>query len=171
MTHAPEMLAYRLLDEIARFQNFRPLAIEEVTTFIRDNTRVFNIENTWHQLGVFLGTKLIGDVGMHFLGPDNAQVEIGYTISPQYQRNGYGKEAVTHITDHLLNVMKKHRIIASLDPHNAASIALLESVGFRREGCFKKSVLCHGIWQDDLVYALLAEEWMALCSQQPHIQP
>jgi len=35
----------------------------------------------------------------------------------------------------------------------------LESIGFRKEGLFKKSILNQGTWEDDLIYAILNEEW------------
>ncbi len=103
---------------------------------------------------------MIGDIGIHFIGPENKQVEIGYTISRDFQRQGFGKEAVIGIINYLFKNLQKHRITASLDPKNSASIALLESIRFRKEGLLKQSILNQGVWEDDLLYALLSEEWI-----------
>ena len=35
----------------------------------------------------------------------------------------------------------------------------LKRIGFRQEGLMLKSVFRNGIWEDDLVFALLGEEW------------
>lgn len=159
LNDAQDMFEYRTLENAARFQSFRPKTMADIEAFIHNNNSEFNIENSWFQVGVFLKQKMIGDIGIHFVGPANKQCEIGYTIGESYQKKGYGKESVRGVVDYLFQKMNKHRIVASLDPKNEASIALLESLGFRKEGLFKKSLLNHGIWEDDLIYALLNEEW------------
>lgn len=159
LSDASDMFDYRSDESVSRFQNFKPKTIAEIEKFIKHYTKSFNEEDSWFQAGVYLNTKMIGDIGIHFLGPENRQCEIGYTISPRYQKNGYGKESVSAMVHYLFGKLKKHRITASLDPRNAASIALLESIGFRKEGLFRKSILNNGGWEDDLVYAVLDEEW------------
>jgi RimJ/RimL family protein N-acetyltransferase len=154
-----EMFEYRSNDIVQKYQSFRPKSKAEIIRFIKQNTKVFNMEDTWYQLGIYVNEIMIGDIGIHFLGPDNKQCEIGYTISQNEQRKGYGKEAVIGLVDYLFCKMGKHRIIASLDPDNEASKKLLESIGFRNEGLFKKSIYEGNKWNDDLVYALLEEEW------------
>ena len=61
--------------------------------------------------------------------------------------------------DDLFRVMGKHRIYASVDPRNLPSIKLLERIGMRKEALFKKSLWFKGAWADDLIYAVLDEEW------------
>lgn len=153
------MFEYRKNENVKLYQSFHPENIEEVKNFILSNSSDFDIENRWFQIGIYLEGVLIGDMGIHFIGPDNRQCEIGYTISVEYQKKGYGKEAVGHLLDFLFNHMRKHRVIASLNPENIASIALLESLGFRKEGIFKKSIYNTDHWEDDLIYAILDDEW------------
>ncbi|PKK89233.1 MAG: GNAT family N-acetyltransferase [Candidatus Wallbacteria bacterium HGW-Wallbacteria-1] len=153
------LLEYRGDESVQKFESFRPETIEEVNGFITENSGDFNVEGTWCQLGVYLNNRLIGDIGIHFIGPDNEQCEIGYAINPSSQRQGYGRESVRHVMDYLFRVLKKHRIAASLHPENIASIHLLESIGLRREGLFRKSFKNNGVWEDDLIYAILREEW------------
>ncbi len=156
---APTVFAYRSDPEIARFQSFCPAELSEVQDFILRSTAAFNVEDTWFQLGIYREGALIGDLGIHFIGPHNSQCEIGYTLAKSAQGQGYGQEAVRAAVSHLFDSLKKHRITASLDPRNTASIKLLEQLGFRREGCFVKSYYNQGVWEDDLVYAVLGEEW------------
>jgi RimJ/RimL family protein N-acetyltransferase len=158
-SNAEDMFTYRADEEISKYQSFCPKRINDVLSFIGDSTKNFDEQNNWFQVGIFFNEKIIGDIGIHFIGPENKQVEIGYTISRDFQRQGFGKEAVIGVINYLFNDLKKHRIIASLDPMNSASIALLESIGFRKEGLLKKSIFNQGIWKDDLLYALLNEEW------------
>jgi len=48
--------------------------------------------------------QLIGDIGVRFL--DDSQVELGYTLSPEYQGKGYAAEAVNAVIDYLFTVLK-----------------------------------------------------------------
>lgn len=132
---------------------------------------------------------IIGDVGIHFLGSgsgshsdsgsdsnsdsdsksgtgskldsdsENRQIELGYTLHKDFRGMGYATEALSAIIDHLIFDLKKHRITASIDPRNTSSIRLIERLGFRKEAHFKQSLFFHGEWVDDLIYAMLAEEW------------
>ncbi len=159
IAHADVMFSYRSNPLVYQYQSFRPKSLREVEEFINTYTKLFNIEGNWFQVGIFLDSNLIGDIGIHFVGPNNSQCEIGYTISPEYQNQGYGSEAVYAVVDYLFCDMKKHRIIASVDPRNTPSFKLLEKIGFRKEAHFKKSVLIENEWEDDVIYGLLKEEW------------
>lgn len=59
----------------------------------------------------------------------------------------------------LFRELGKHRIICSVDPRNLKSEALLKRLGFRKEAHFKKSLFLFNEWVDDMIYALLSEEW------------
>lgn len=159
---AEGIYSYRSLPNIYRYQNWVPKSAAEVAQYIaKSNADGYNIAGTWFQLGLHLQSndELIGDVGLHFLPPDNEQTEIGFTVSPGHQRMGYAFEAVTAVMAHLFHEMGKHRIVASVDPSNRASISLLEKLGMRKEGVFRKSVNIRGLWEDDILYAILEEEW------------
>lgn len=156
---AEAVLAYRSDPEVTKYQNFCPTNIEETKAFILRKSGTFNVEDSWFQLGIYREGQVIGDIGIHFIGPINSQCEIGYTLARNEQGKGYAQEAVTAVIDYLFGTLKKHRISASLDPRNAASEKLLQRMGFRREGCFLKSYYNNGVWEDDLVYGVLEEEW------------
>ena len=160
---AHAMFTYRSDETVQRYQFWRPRTQDEVEDFIRTvNDLAFDAENTWYQLGIYIRQprELIGDLGLHFSGPQNAQVEIGFTIAPVQQRKGYAAEAVISTLDYLFARLGKHRVIASVDPNNAASIALLKKLGLRQEAHFLQSFWADGAWLDDVIYAILREEWM-----------
>jgi RimJ/RimL family protein N-acetyltransferase len=102
---------------------------------------------------------LIGDLGAGFGVPGERQVELGYRILPHHHRRGYGREAVAALIDYLIADHSIHRFVGVAASLNIASCALLRSLGFRREGRFRRSFLCNGEWIDDDYFALLAEEW------------
>jgi len=162
---SPAMYSYRSAPEVMRHQIWHPASEKEIEAFIRKNRRIrFNTANTWVQLGIYLKAtnELIGDIGIHFLPLDNWQAEIGFTISQKHQGKGFATEAVKQLLNYLFNSLGKHRVIASVDPANAASIRLLERVGMRKEGHFIKSIWNSKGWADDIKYAILQEDWPAL---------
>jgi len=152
--------AYRSLPEIYEFQSFKPIDMRDADKFIDGVAEHPNIPSTWFQLAVCLksNNRLIGDIGIHFL-EDDAQVEIGYTIAPYFQGQGYAREALNRVIDYLFSDLSKHRIIASVDPNNKRSINLIEKLSMRKEAHFIKSIKTNGEWTDDCIYAMLNEEW------------
>ena len=101
----------------------------------------------------------IGDLGAGFGTPGERQVELGYRIHPDHRRKGYAKEALAALIGHLIEAYDVHRFVGVAASLNHASIAVLRSLGFRREGQFKASFRCNGEWLDDDYFALLASEW------------
>ena len=155
-----DFFRYRCLPEIYEYQSFMPKDISQADDFINHNPNNFNIPNTWFQLAIVSKNEdmLIGDIGIHFL-EDNAQIEVGYTLAPSYQGQGYAIEALKAVISYLFLDLKKHRITASVDPSNIKSIRLLEKLGMRKEGHFIKSYRMGDMWLDDYIYAVLEEEW------------
>ncbi len=159
---APTMYEYRSDTDVCRYQSFEPGSLGDVEEFIgslRSNT--FDTAGTWFQFAIRIqeSGQLIGDFGTHFIADDPRQVEIGFTVSPANQGQGYGTEAVTGVLDHLLGPLQKHRVFASVDPRNEPSIALLKRVGMRQEAHFRKSIWFKGEWADDIVFGVLGTEW------------
>lgn len=146
---------YRNLPEVWRFQAWRPKATEEIAAFLRENSAgVFNTADTWYQLAICLqNDQLIGDIGIHFL-TGHTQVEIGYTIAPDYQGCGYAYEAVLAVISFLFTGLKKRSITASVDPDNLKSIRLLEKLGFEKRALVRQSVFIDDQWYDDAIYEL-----------------
>ncbi|HWT13414.1 MAG TPA: GNAT family protein [Allosphingosinicella sp.] len=115
----------------------------------------------WYQYVVERSSDgaVVGDLGAGFGVPGERQVELGYRILPAYQRNGYAREAVAALIDLLIESHAVHRFVGVAASANRASRSVLEALGFRQEGSFRRSFWCNGEWLDDSYYALLAEEW------------
>jgi [ribosomal protein S5]-alanine N-acetyltransferase len=84
---------------------------------------------------------------------------LGYKMDARHRRRGYMREAVTAVIDHAFVAMGLHRIEATVMPSNHASLALLESLGFRNEGCARALIQIQGTWEDHFRLALLSDEW------------
>jgi RimJ/RimL family protein N-acetyltransferase len=162
---AKAIFEYRADPVANRYQGWIPKAIDEAKDFVTNRVASeMDLFNTWFQFALIEkdSNKLIGDIGIHFFDADKKQVGIGYTLDKNYQGKGYMTEALIAAINYIFIDLDKHRITASIDPDNIKSIKLVEKLGFRKEGHFKKSFLANGQWIDDLVFAILKEEWLEL---------
>lgn len=55
--------------------------------------------------------------------------------------------------------MKMHRVVGRMEARNAASAAVMERLGMRREAHLVENEYVKGEWQSELVYAILDSEW------------
>lgn len=159
---AEDVFGYRSNAIINRFQGWVPETLEDVHDFIHNKvSAAIDQPDTWFQLAIIRKDtgELIGDVGIHFLESGSLQVEIGCTLNFNQHGNGFATEALTETLNFLFRKLNKHRVIASIDPRNEKSIKLVERIGMHREAHFRKSLWIKNEWLDDLVYAILKEDW------------
>ncbi len=88
--------------------------------------------------------------------------EIGYSIHPDYWRQGYATEAAQCLLRFGFATLGLHRIIGQCDPRNTATARVLERIGMRYEGHLRETMLIRDGWRDSLIYNLLEQEWAAL---------
>ena len=155
-----QIYSYRSDAETNKYQGWIPKSLEDVNEFISKNPKEFNKPESWFQLVIKQKEtdKIIGDIGIHFMDRDNFQCEIGCTLNKDNHGKGYAAEALGAVIDYLFNKLGKHRIITSIDPENTSSINLVKRLGFRKEAHFKQSLLIHGKWVDDIIYAMLRSD-------------
>jgi RimJ/RimL family protein N-acetyltransferase len=158
------LFRYRSDPVSCKFLSRIPETVEDMAAFIAGTSAEINVPGTWFQFILIEHNSdtIIGDIGVHFLETDssNKQAEIGYTLDKNFRGKGFASEALTVIINYLIVDLKKHRIIASINPANKDSIRLVERFGFRKEAHFKEGFFFRGEWVDDLLFALLAREWM-----------
>lgn len=152
---------YRSDSETNKYQGFVPKELSEVDKFIAKNPTEFNQPESWFQLVIIekKSNTIIGDIGVHFIGNDGFQCELGCTLSKKQHGKGFATEAMKATINYLFKELNKHRIIASIDPRNSSSMRLLKNLNFRKEAHFKQSLLINGEWVDDIIYGLLKSEW------------
>lgn len=156
-------MAYRNDPAVAKYQSWEGISEAEAGAFIQEQQEVQpGVPGRGFQIAIELketGT-LIGDCYFKINEHDDRQAEIGYTLSRAYQGRGFATEAVACVLTYAFLTFDLHRIIAITDCENAASVALLERIGMRREGHFLQNVWFKGKWGDEYLYAILKEEWL-----------
>jgi ribosomal-protein-alanine N-acetyltransferase len=80
---------------------------------------------------------------------------LGYWIGEPFARRGLMTAALQGLVPFAFGSLRLHRLEAACIPSNAASIRLLEKMGFVREGYAREYLCINGLWQDHLLFARL----------------
>lgn len=89
----------------------------------------------------------------------NQTAWIGYWVGAPFVGRGVATAAVALTVELAFAHLGLQRLEATVRPENAASIAVLENNGFRREGYLRRYLLMDGQRRDHLLYALLRNDW------------
>ena len=108
--------------------------------------------------------RLVGCLSIRAMGPDRLQGNVGVTVNSAFRRKGLGTEALAALLDFCFEDISMHRVTASCDNTDAASLRMLEKLGLRREGLFLKDRWLVNEWTDTAYFALLGEEYRASTS-------
>jgi len=153
---------YRCNPEVMKYQGSDVLDLDQAKAFIVSMLdKTFGKPGEWVQYTIANKAtgKLIGDCAIKLAKSDPRIATVGMTISDLEQRKGYAKEALLGILKFLFEEKKLHRVEEICDAENMASIRLLESLGFRREGHFIENIFFNGKWGSEFQYAMLRREW------------
>ena len=89
-------------------------------------------------------------------------VELAYRLGSDHHGEGYGSEAAELLVQYAFEDWNMRRVFARAGDFNDASQALLESLGFQREGVRREAAYYRGDYYDMVLYGLLREEWDGL---------
>lgn len=146
-------------EEVVRFLTWGPNDLAETRNSLDKQIRMQEDDNRKiFVLGIVLeeSNQLIGNCLL--ILNDFRTAEIGYFIHPDYWQVGYGTETAKALIGFGFNTLRLHRLIATCDPENVASIKVLKKSGMRLEGHFIKAQYVKGAWRDNMLFAMLDEE-------------
>jgi RimJ/RimL family protein N-acetyltransferase len=153
----PEVTRYLLFDARDRDQARASLELKMAASELNDEGGNLTLAVALPQTGA-----LIGDVTLFWLSRVNRQGEIGYVFHPDHGGRGYATEAALVMLRLGFEDLGLHRIVGRIDARNTASGRVLERLGMRREAHFVHNEFLKGEWTDEVVYAMLENEWRAL---------
>jgi ribosomal-protein-alanine N-acetyltransferase len=107
--------------------------------------------------GAIVGLATISQI---FLG-NFRSAYLGYSAFAPFAGRGYMTAGLRLVLRDAFGRVGLHRVEANVQPDNAPSIALVERLGFRREGYSPRYLKIGGRWRDHVRYAILAEEFAA----------
>ncbi|WP_111765763.1 GNAT family N-acetyltransferase [Nakamurella deserti] len=171
-TDAAVLAAYRNDPAVALHQDWDlPFALTDAVALLEKQDDVDDlVPGRWLQIGLETADgTVVGDaaVGIDSTG---AIAVLGYSLAVEHQGRGYATEAATALIDAVFAGTTVHRILATVDPANHASLRVVEPLGFRYEGLARRAAPVRGAWADDLRFALLREDrtaWLNRTTSPP----
>ncbi len=142
--------------EVYRFIPLEPPAsiAELEATFERRIAGGAARDEVWHNWTPIVrgAGDAIGNVQLTILA--DRTVLLGYVFLRPSWGKGYGRESCAAVIDWIGRTHAVRRILAEIDPRNARSIALVESLGFTFEEVRKNGATLRGETVDEARYVL-----------------
>ncbi len=91
-----------------------------------------------------------------------ARAELGYVLGRAHWGDGYMLEALRALIHQAFTVMALRRVEAEVDPRNVGSLAVLDRLGFKREGVARERWVNKGAPIDVVTFGLLRREWRGM---------
>lgn len=158
-----DLLKLQSNDQVARFAPYAPKTPEEVRASLAKRLAEGSMARDGDALtaAVLLRTtgQHLGETTLFMHDVQNRCGEIGFAFHPSVQGHGFATEAAVEMLRLGFEGFGMHRIIGRLDPRNTGSAKVLQRLGMRQEAHFVRSLSLKGEWVDDLVFAMLADEW------------
>ena len=108
--------------------------------------------------------QVIGACLLFAFDAASSRAEIGYVLGRQYWGRGYMHEAIGAVMRFVFERLGLRRLEATIDPRNAASLKLVQRLGFASEGLRRQRVLMKGTLVDQSLFGCLREDWLAAMS-------
>jgi ribosomal-protein-alanine N-acetyltransferase len=89
---------------------------------------------TWTMNVLVRDEVIVGNAGFKGAPDEHGEVELGYGILTTHRRQGLAAAAAQLLLDRAERAPAVTRVLATIDPDNAASIAVVTKAGFRPDG-------------------------------------
>jgi RimJ/RimL family protein N-acetyltransferase len=158
----------RSLPEVMRFTHWPVQTREQTRAVIEQRQRMNHLTQLGDVLVLAVDTQqthqFIGDVALTWTSVERRQGEVGVMLHPEGRGKGYAQEAVAAVLRLAFEDLDLHRVVGQTDSRNSAAAACMRRLGMRQEAHFHHFGIADGEWYDEIVFALLADEW----TQQRH---
>jgi ribosomal-protein-alanine N-acetyltransferase len=120
--------------------------------------------STWErdaQFAIEYQGHVIGGVRLNLVDPEGGTAGLGYNVAPAHWGKGIATEACAAVLDYAFGQLGLHRVFATADARNAASIRVMQKLGMRQEAYLRGHRFYRGERTDEVWYAILAGEYAA----------
>lgn len=105
---------------------------------------------------------VIGMINTNAIEEVHRNTEIDIVIGhPAYRERGYGTDALREFLRFLFGTVGLHRVWLSTYEYNARARRVYEKLGMVQEGILREADLVDSRWVNDIVYAILEDEFHA----------
>ncbi|HEY2714989.1 MAG TPA: GNAT family protein [Solirubrobacterales bacterium] len=149
--------------EVARFLYWEARGREEVEPALAKYIAATAIEGDGDSISFAVERRadaaLLGYLSIWLRSLAHRQVEIGFVFHPDAQGQGYATEASRKLLVLAFEDLGAHRVFGRTDARNESSAALMRRLGMRQEAHLREAEVFKGEWGDELVFAILEDEW------------
>jgi ribosomal-protein-alanine N-acetyltransferase len=146
---------------VVSYVEWGPNTPEETQAFLRDPITSADLSpRRRYALAVVVHSdaeRLIGSVELGVVSFEHRRGEIGYVLAHEWWRLGYATEATGRLLGFGFDQLGLHKISATCDPENRASVAVLTKNGMHQEGVLRDHVYVRGQWRDRLLFSVIAD--------------
>lgn len=157
--------AYYSRPDVARYLYWEPRDREESREALATYASMVDLEQEGD--GLVLGVvphevgRVVGQVNLQWRSREHRQGEFGFVFHPDHHGRGFAGESARAVLRLGFEGLGLHRVSGRCDARNLASARLMERLGMRREAHLVENEFVKGEWTDELVYAMLEQEWWA----------
>jgi len=166
---APSLLAMLTTEEVARFISPPPTTVEGFERFIQWAQRERVAGNYVCFAVVPQGcTAAVGIFQLKSMEPGFAMAEWGFAIGSEFWGTGVFAEGARLIVDFAMDVLGTERLEARAAVANGRGNGALRKIGAVQEGVLRRSFLRNGVYHDQVLWGIVAEDWrLQRLSQKP----
>lgn len=148
---------WRNMPELFRY-HFSPLPLSQM-----EQERWFDSYSSGGRQTVFIVEKEkglpIGYTLIKDLDHKNQSAEIGLYLSPEFQDQGYGKDAFHTLMKFCFHQLNLHRLMLEVFAFNERAVQMYEKLGFKVEGTLRDAYFCDNAFHDIIMMSILRDEF------------
>jgi ribosomal-protein-alanine N-acetyltransferase len=149
------------LHEVYRYQAWEPNTAEQTRDYVTEAAAAYeDPSQTRFYLSATRPDERIVGLGQVTVHSRTWRcAEIGYTVHPEHWGRGYGTQIARLAVDFAFGELGMHRVEATCDPRNTASVRILRRIGMTHEGTLRHTMELRDGWRDSHVFSVLEDEW------------
>jgi RimJ/RimL family protein N-acetyltransferase len=157
---AASLFAMIATEEVARFISPPPTTVEGFERFIEWTIRQRR-EGQYMCFGMVPRgmTSAIGLFQVRALDASFDIAEWGFVMASEFWGTGLFAEGASLVVDFVFQSVGVHRLEARASVANGRGNGALSKLGAVQEGILRRSFLRHGVYHDQVLWSLVAEDW------------
>jgi ribosomal-protein-alanine N-acetyltransferase len=165
---AASLFALLTTEEVARFIAPPPTSVDGFARFIAWTRRQRALGRyVCFAVTVAGDDTAVGVFQIRQMEPDFTTAEWGFALGEPFWGTGVFQDGATQLLDFAFGTLRVHRLEARAAVQNGRGHGALRKMGARPEGRLRHSFLRHGQYHDQVLYALLDQDWYGTSAGVP----
>jgi RimJ/RimL family protein N-acetyltransferase len=105
--------------------------------------------------------EVAGTINVNQTDSRNGTFAYGLALGAAHRRKGFATETIRLVLAHYFGELRYQKVNVRVYAFNEPSIRLHEKLGFQREGRLRRMIFSRGVYHDEILFGLTAEEFAA----------